>query len=68
MTKLRLCCVSAFLLVVTVPWFFTEYRSSNILGFPSWAFYSICVTLVYAIVTAFFFERYWSLFANDDNE
>jgi hypothetical protein len=68
MTKLRLCCISAFLLIATVPWFFTEYSSGNILGFPSWAFYSICVTLVYAIVTAAFFERYWSLFTGDEKE
>jgi len=68
MTKLRLCYISAFILIVTVPWFFKEYRSGDILGFPSWAFYSLCVTLVYAIVTAVFLERYWSLFDNDDNE
>ena len=68
MTKLRLCCISAFLLIASVPWFFTEFRSGNILGLPSWAFYSICVTIVYAIVTAVLFERYWSLFADEDSE
>ncbi len=66
MTKFRLCCVSAFLLIATVPWLFTENKYGDILGFPSWAFYSLCVTFVYAIVTAIFFERYWSLFDNDN--
>ncbi len=68
MTKLRLCCISAFLLIASVPWFFTEFRPGNILGLPSWAFYSIFVTIVYAIVTAVFLERYWSLFADEDSE
>jgi len=68
MTKFRLCCISTLLLIATVPWFFTEFRTSNLFGFPSWAFYSLCITFLYAIVTAIFFQRYWSLFANDDDE
>jgi len=66
MTKFKLCCISALLLIGSVPWFFTEFRSSNLFGFPSWAFYSLCITLLYAIVTAIFSQRYWSLFASDD--
>ena len=68
MTKLRLCFISALLIIATVPWFFTEFRPGNILGFLSWAFYSLCATLLYAIVTAFFFQRYWSLFADNDED
>ncbi len=68
MTKFKLFCISTFLLIATVPWFFTEFRFDDVLGFPPWAFYSLCVTLVYAIVTAVILERYWSLFANDDSE
>ncbi len=68
MTKLRVCLISAFLIVASVPWFFTEFISGNILGFPTWAFYSLCITILYAIVTVFFFQRYWSLFADNDEE
>ena len=56
MTKLRVCLISAFLIIASIPWFFTEFMSGNILGFPTWAFYSICVTILYAIVTACFFN------------
>jgi len=66
MTKFWLCCISALLLILSVPWFFTEFRTSNLFGFPLWAFYSLCITLSYAIVTAIFFQRYWYLFAGDD--
>lgn len=68
MKKFILCCISALLLIASVPWFFTEFRSSNLLGFPTWAFYSLSITLLYAIITAIFFQRYWSLFANDGND
>ncbi len=68
MTKLRVCFISAFLIVASVPWFFTEFISGNILGFPTWAFYSLCITILYAMVTAFFFQRYWSLFADNDHD
>jgi hypothetical protein len=67
MTKFRLCSVSALLLIASVPWFFTEFRTGNFFGFPLWAFYSLCITLLYAIVTAFFFQRYWTLFAGDED-
>ncbi len=67
MTKLRLCCISAVLLIASVPWFFSEFRHGNFFGFPLWAFYSLCITLLYAIVTAVFLQRYWSLFADDDD-
>ena len=66
MTKFRLCCISALLLILSVPWVFTEFRTSNLFGFPLWAFYSLCITLSYAIATAIFFQRYWNLFAGDD--
>ncbi len=68
MTKLRVCLISAILIIASVPWFFTEFMAGNILGFPIWAFYSLCVTILYAIVTAFFFQRYWSLFADSNEE
>jgi len=66
MTKHRVCLISAILIIASVPWFFTEFMAGDILGFPIWAFYSLCVTILYAIVTACFFQRYWSLFADDE--
>ena len=66
MTKHRVCLISAILIIASVPWFFTEFMAGNILGFPIWAFYSLCVTILYAIVTACLFQRYWSLFADDE--
>jgi hypothetical protein len=67
MTKSRLCCISALILIASVPWFFTEFRAGNFFGFPLWAFYSLCITISYAIVTAIFFQRYWTLFAGDED-
>ncbi len=68
MTKLRVCFISALILIASVPWFFTELMPGNILGFPTWAFYSLCITILYAIVIACFFQRYWSLFADNDHD
>ncbi len=68
MTKLKLYLISAFFLVATVPWFFTELRTNHILGFPPWAFYSFCATILYAIVIAFLLQRYWSVLAGDDKD
>lgn len=68
MTKFRLCLISAFLLIATVPWFFTRFRPEHIFGFPLWAFYSFCVTVLYAIVIAFFLHRYWYKFDNENDD
>ncbi|MGR3220620.1 MAG: hypothetical protein ACUZ8H_12515 [Candidatus Anammoxibacter sp.] len=55
-------------LLATIPWFFTKFRPVHILGFPPWAFYSICLTVVYAIIVAFFVGRYWSISINNNDE
>lgn len=68
MTKLRLYAILAAILLATVPWFFTRSVTAHILGFPPWAFYSICMTIVYAIVVAFFVGRYWPLSEDDNDE
>lgn len=68
MTKFRLYLISAILIIATVPWFFTEFRTSQIFGFPPWAFYSLCITVLYAVVIAFFLQRYWSLLANNGKD
>ncbi|MGR3179216.1 MAG: hypothetical protein ACUZ8E_14280 [Candidatus Anammoxibacter sp.] len=55
-------------LLATIPWFFTEFRAVHIFGFPPWAFYSLCLTIVYAIVVAFFVGRYWSVSINKNDD
>lgn len=50
-----------FFLIITVPWFFTDFTESHILGFPTWAFYTIVSSIIYAAVIFFFLERYWDV-------
>ena len=54
------------MLVASVPWLYTHPSDSHILGFPSWALYSIVVAKIYAIVIAVFLKRYWKLSADDE--
>lgn len=68
MTRFRLFCILTFCLILTVPWFFEKFQSWHILGFPPWAFYTICTTILYAVLIAFFLNRYLSVFARDDEE
>lgn len=61
-----LCWLIAVLLVLTAPWPFDAKLPNNIVGFPPWAFYSFCATVVFA-VTVFFLLRYaWDTFAGPD--
>ena len=68
MTRVKLYCLLTACLVVTVPWFFTKYQTQQILGFPPWAFYSFCMTVLYAVIVALCLHRYWSVLAENDNE
>lgn len=52
---------------MTVPWFFTDFNGAIILGFPAWALYSICMTVLYAVIIAVLIGRYWSVSAGDDD-
>jgi len=52
-----------------VPWFFTDFDSRMILGFPLWALYSISTTFIYAVIIAVMLGRYWDISAgNDESE
>ncbi len=66
MTRARLYTLTALCLALTAPWFFTTPHPGHILGFPLWALYSLCVTLLYATLVALILQRYWSLLAGDD--
>ncbi len=58
-------------LVFTVPWFFTpqERLPHTILGFPTWAFYAVVASILYASFIAYCLQRHWDLSASgDDNE
>ena len=68
MTRPKLYFVLTFFLVMTVPWFFIESHPMQIFGFPPWAFYSFCMTILYAVIVAFCLRRYWSVSAEDDDD
>lgn len=68
MTRFKLFFILLISLVVTIPWFFMDKRITHIIGFPPWAFYVFCVTIVYAIIISVFIGRYWSLSAEEDEE
>ena len=53
------------LLILTVPWFTFSADAGPILGFPPWAFYSVLMTLLYALVHLFFIHRFWDLSGAD---
>ena len=68
MKLLKLFIIPVVILLASVPWLFTGASDKVILGFPVWAFYSLVVTIIYAIVIAVFLKRYWSLSAGDDDK
>ena len=68
MTRTKLYCLLTFFLVATVPWLFTKSHSVQIFGFPPWAFYSFCTTILYAVIVAICLRRYWSVSAEDDDD
>ena len=55
----RLTVLLTLLLAVTVPWPFFDKTGRVWFGFPDWAFYSFCATLVYAVVVALLIDRLW---------
>ena len=68
MTRKKIYLVSILLLAATVPWFFVRERHFHILGFPPWAFYSLCMTVLYAAGSCFLIGRFWSLLSDDGEE
>ncbi len=61
MRPIKLYLVNFLLIILTVPWFFFKGDLHIILGFPIWAFYSICMTFLYAIIICYFLKKYWFL-------
>lgn len=59
MTPLRLFLITLFFLILTVPWWFSEPGESTLLGFPSWALYSLGTTVFYMGLIAFCLRRFW---------
>jgi len=56
-------------LVLTVPWFFTNFDNKMVWGFPLWALYSISMSVLYAMLIAILIGRYWDISAGkDENE
>ncbi len=51
--------VLGLLLVATAPWPFTEIDSTEILGFPPWAFYCLCMTVLFGAAVALVVEFCW---------
>lgn len=60
--------LSILCLVATAPWFFGASGDTQVFGFPPWAFYSFCMTGVYAVLLAVLIGRYWSMLAGGDEE
>lgn len=50
---------SIALLVLTVPWGFTSGSSTVWFGLPSWAFYSLLTSVVFALVVAIAVRVAW---------
>lgn len=60
--------IPLLILIASVPWFFTGESSRVILGFPAWGFYSLILSLIYAVVVAIFLKKFWSLSAQDEEK
>ena len=55
--------LSLIILVLTVPWFFSE-GNIRLAGMPSWALYAVVAAVVYSIILSVVIEKTWP---NDDN-
>ena len=55
--------LSLIVLVLTVPWFFSE-GNIRLAGMPTWAFYAVVAAVVYSIILSVVIEKTWP---NDDN-
>ncbi len=66
MSILRLFLILFASLILSIPWFFFKINMFHFFGFPPWAFYIFCVTILYAILISLFIGKYWSLNLPDD--
>ena len=55
--------LSLIVLVLTVPWFFSEGKT-RIVGMPIWALYAVVAAVVYSIILSVVIEKTWP---KDDN-
>ena len=56
-------------MVLCVPWFFTGSEPSGvILGLPSWAAYSLGISLLNAAVAAWLIARRWDALAGEEDD
>ena len=65
MSRRKLNLLNFMILLMTVPWFFNNTKFESIMGFPYWAFYSLFLTLLYAIIIFYFLGKYWSISKSD---
>lgn len=68
MTKRRLYASSLLLLLATAPWWFGTRADAVLLGLPSWAVYSLGVTVAYAACLGVWLGRYWELSAGEEED
>ena len=55
--------LSLIVLVLTVPWFFSE-GNIRLAGMPTWALYAVVAAVVYSIILFVVIEKTWP---KDDN-
>jgi hypothetical protein len=60
--------IMTVLLLLNMPWFFSELQKKQILGFPPWALYSLGMMVIFAIVVCYFLGKYWDDLAGDEEE
>ena len=68
MTRLRLYLLIAVMLLLTVPWWFTEVSDRHVFGMPVWAAYSLGMSVLFAVVMVALLSRFWSLSAGRDDD
>lgn len=56
----------SFLLFISVPWFFTDPTPAQVLGLPIWGFYSLSITILFAIVTSVLISKYWEKLSEEE--
>jgi len=65
--RLYVALISLTALVLTVPWFFTDFSTEILMGFPIWAVYSLVATVLYAVLIAYLLGRSWDSVTNEDS-
>ena len=66
MPRALILCLPLVVLVVGVPWYFTESSDWRLFGLPAWVVFSIGAAFVFACVVAVLIGRCWELSAGSD--